>query len=119
VNIEAGQRWYRNSFETGRGGRNPFRKGESVVIVGCPPLRTWVSFRRESTGSITGGYHPRVFEKYFAPNPQGVVLFEDGKYKLTINDHQFTGRGLPALAGRGSPSPFVVDLVSGVCIINM
>ncbi len=33
--------------------------------------------------------------------------------------HQFTGRGLPALAGRGSPSPFVVDLVSGVCIINM
>lgn len=40
--------------------------------------------------------------------------FDDADTPPIESLHQFTGRGLPALAGRGSPSPFVVDLVSGV-----
>ena len=26
--------------------------------------------------------------KYYSQNPQGVVLFEDGKFKLTVNGHE-------------------------------
>ena len=59
--------------------------GEPVIISGCPPRNRWVSFKRESNGVLVGGYHPEVFRRYYSPNPQGVVLFEDGKFKLTIN----------------------------------
>ena len=79
--IAVGQHWYRNSFELGYG-RNPMKHGESVVIVGCPPQRKHVSFKRESNGVIVNGYHPAVFRRYYSPNPQGVVLFEDGKFKI-------------------------------------
>jgi hypothetical protein len=55
-----------------------------VVIVGCPPRRKHVSFRRENNGAVTSGYHPAVFKRYFT---QGFVLYEDGKYKMNVNGH--------------------------------
>ena len=87
MNISIGQRWYRNGFEVG-GGRNPIRRGESVVIHACPPERRWVIFRRESNGVLVGGYHPAVFGKFFSPNPQDIVLFEDGKFHLTVKGYE-------------------------------
>ena len=80
--ISIDQRWQRNHFEISRCGRNPFRPGEFVVIVGCPPRGKHVSFKRESNGVVTTGYHPNVFKRYFS---RGYVLYEDGKYKLNVN----------------------------------
>lgn len=83
--ISVGQRWYRNDFELARGGRNPFKQGDSVIISRCPPCNRGVSFTRESNGAHSFGFSPRVFMKYFSLHPQGVVLFDDGKFRLVIN----------------------------------
>jgi RNA ligase (TIGR02306 family) len=91
-------------------------QGDNASDKGVLPVYTDIEgFCRFPDVLIEGG------EVVFTEKTHGVNFragFHDNEL-IVGSHHQFTGRGLPALAGRGSPSPFVVDLVSGVCIIDM